>query len=101
VAPEKGRQKTVKHVLLELESTRGGLIGPELDEFYVDNTRRMQEVRTRDVEYSYGEIPLRRHDEKYLIPDRWASHGRVAFRQNAPFPVSILGIGREVVYGGT
>lgn len=94
---EKARTKIVKRVLLELEYTRGGYVGASLD-------GPLEEVKTRQVSDSYGVLPGKRELVRNYIQDKWAldgvATGRVAFRQTAPLPAAILGISRDIEYGG-
>lgn len=90
---ERNRQKTIKKVWLELEGARGGSIGQSLDE-------TLSEVRTRQVSDSYLTMGLKRGDVEMLVQSKYETSGRVAFRQSQPLPVTLLGITREIEYGG-
>lgn len=94
LAPEKGRQKIVKAVALETHGSRGGFVGQSLDE---DD---LEVVRVRQTVDDYDAPPLRTDETRITIPARWAYHGRIAFRQTLPMPISILGISREIEVGG-
>lgn len=90
---EKGREKIVSKVTLELDQTRGGKVGAALD-------GRLAEVRTREVSDGYLAIDSKRVDVDLIIQDTWNKGGRVAFRQDQPLPVAILGITRDIKHGG-
>lgn len=88
----KGKQKNVKAVTLELEGSRGGYVGSSLE--------TLIEARFREVSDSYLTMGLKRLEARVNVPDKWRTSGSVAFRQSSPLPVTILGISREVEYGG-
>lgn len=90
---EKGRQKILKSVRVEIEGTRGGLVAPALRD-------TMVEMRTRLIEDGYGVHPLRRMEADVVVSDKWGSFGRVAVRQDKPLPMAILAIARDIEYGG-
>lgn len=90
---ERNRQKIIKKVWLELEGARGGSIGVSLDGTLTD-------VMTRQVSDSYLAMGLKRQEVDMLVPSNYATTGRVAFRQSQPLPVTILGITRDIDYGG-
>jgi hypothetical protein len=92
VQQKDGKQKIVKRVAVELEFARGGAVGADLD--------HLVEIRTRAVEHGYGVIPLRTTEEVEPVADEWGRGGRVAIRQSAPMPMTILGILREYTLGG-
>lgn len=89
---ERDRQKLTSEVILELEATRCGQVGPSLD--------GLKDIRVREVSDSFGAMALKRQEKRIVIPDSWATSGRVAYRQNAPLPVTILGLTRVFSYGG-
>lgn len=89
---ERGRQKIVERALLELEFTRGGSIGSTLDD--------LKELRVRQVSDAYGAAVPRRENVNAPIAAKWADEAYVAFRQSDPLPATILGITREIKYGG-
>lgn len=92
VPEEKGREKIPVAVTVELEATRGGWVGQDLD--------HLREIQTRQVGHVYASSPLLRLEERAVVSGEWSPGGRVAFRQVDPLPSMILGIMREIQVGG-
>lgn len=91
-AGERGRQKLIKETLLELEGTRGLEIGARL--------AKLTELPIREISDSYAVMGLKRLEARVNIADTWAEQGYVALRQSQPVPTTVLGITRDVEYGG-
>ena len=89
---DKSRRKTATKVYIELENARGGKVGATFD--------NLQEIRTRQVADAFGAIPLRVTEQQVTIPGRWKQRAQVAFRNEDPLPVTILGLTRDYVFGG-
>lgn len=89
---ERGRQKIVREVVIELEHSRGGLVGP--------HPGALVELRTREVGDSYDTLVGKRVDVRMLVRDKWGEQGRYALRHNTPTPLTVLGVSREFEYGG-
>jgi hypothetical protein len=89
----KGKQKIIKEVFLELDYALGGEVGNELGD-------DMVEVKNRQVSSGYLPLSAQRIDERIIITDKWSARGRVAFRQSKPLAVTLLGIARDFKYGG-
>ena len=89
---ERGKQKTVSRMMLELEGVRGGSAGSTLDD--------LVPLRTRTVEEGYGAHGMKRLEGDVVVKDQWRTSGRCAFRQSDPLPCTILGITRDIDYGG-
>ncbi len=89
---ERGKQKTVSKMMLELEGVRGGSAGSTLE--------GLVPLRTRTVEEGYGAQGMKRLEGDVVVKDQWRTSGRCAFRQSDPLPCTILGITRELDYGG-
>jgi hypothetical protein len=96
VGRERGRQKNVKAMHLELEASRAGYVGPDLD----DDGENLTQVRTREVSDGYTAVGLKRYEPEVNIKGRWGKAGAAAYRQVDPLPVCIVGLTREVEYGG-
>jgi hypothetical protein len=94
IIPEKGKEKNVSAVHLELFNWRGLVAGEALDATLVP-------VQRRDVADNYGAVPTDVDSVKVNIVSTWNKGGRVAVRQTAPHFVTILGLTREVEAGGT
>lgn len=91
----KGHQKIVNKVILELVKTRGGKVGSELTDDI------LYPVVQRDLEDSYSRLPLTAVEEEVQIADEHDKTGRVCFRQDEPFPCTLISITREIEDGGT
>lgn len=94
MAQERSRQKVVKSVTVEVEGSRGGFVGQTLD------TDDLEELPVRAVEDTYGAVPLATERITVPVSAAYSESGRVAFRQSAPLPVALLGITRDVEFGG-
>jgi len=92
IIKEKGKEKIIKGVRLELEHTRGGEVGQDFDD--------LTAVPTRDVEHGYLTHPLSRVEVEVLVNGSWDTRGKAVFRQSDPMPVTILGLTREYEQGG-
>ena len=100
---EKGRTKIVKRVVVEVEHTRGGEVGPvdtSLGAALEIEDDLMVDLPGRVVESGYSPSPPARYEAEVIVPGSWNKSGAVAFRQSDPMPVTVLGIAREVEYGG-
>jgi hypothetical protein len=86
-----GKRKTISAVTLRVENTRGGKVGPSLDQ--------LTEFKQRAYE-AYGEpTELKTGDIQVTIPSRWKTNGALAFRQDDPLPVTILATIPEIEVG--
>jgi len=91
--PDDGnRVKNTKAVTVEVQGSRPGYVGKDLD--------NLSEVKARSIGDGWGSIDLETSSLRALVRGRWEEHGRVAYRQVDPLPVTILGIMREVEVGG-
>lgn len=86
------RQKVVKKAHIEMEHSRGGEVGGSLD-------GRMTGIRD-SIDPTYTVEPVTHRREPVVVADTYDNHGRVALRQTQPMPITILGVTREVEYGG-
>jgi hypothetical protein len=88
----RSRTKTVKKVRVEVEASRGIEAGRDLE--------HLSAWQGRKVAHGYGPVPLYSGDVELLVSGDWSKTGRAALRQRHPFPVTVLGITREVELGG-
>jgi hypothetical protein len=93
IVGDKTRRKIVKQINLEMSGSRGGEVGPTLD-------GTMQEIRPRNVNHNFGPIPMERVDFLMTVSDQWKERGSIAYRQDNPLPITIVGITRDVEVGG-
>ena len=89
---DKGNEKVIKKIRVEVEHTRGGSVGQDFD--------HLQDIPTRSVAHGYLPCPLTRREEEILVAGSWDTKGRVVLRQKEPLPITILGITRENEQGG-
>lgn len=89
---EKARMKTVTRVGFEVESSRGLWVGQDFD--------HLVEWRQRQVVDGYGSPADLTDFVAVNVPGKWAESARAALRRVDPFPVTVLGITREVDGGG-
>jgi hypothetical protein len=88
----RSRTKTMKKVRVEVENARGLEAGRDLE--------HLSAWQGRKVAHGYGPVPLYSGDVELLVSGDWSKTGRTALRQRHPFPVTVLGITREVELGG-
>ncbi len=90
---EKGREKIIEKVIVELEQTRGGKVGEALDDSMVD----LPDRNSTDL---YNVAAPKRVEAIVNVRASWTLKGRVAVAQTDPLPMTILGITRIIKYGG-
>jgi hypothetical protein len=86
------RQKTVTRVGFEVDNSRGLYAGQDLG--------HLTEWRQRQVADEYGAVGAATELVRIAVKGRWDEGGRAALRQTLPLPVTILGITRELDFGG-
>lgn len=87
-----GLQRYVGNVMLRLENTLGGSVGPQ---------EELQDVITYDEFATAGEIVLYNGDKNVVLPmGGFNQDGRVWIESVHPYPFSVLSIVREVLIGG-
>jgi hypothetical protein len=91
---DKGRQKTVSRVLVEMENSRGAKVGESLD-------GKLAEWRQREVHDSYGNVKLFSGAVHIPVVSQWNVGGRCAVMQDEPLPLSLIAVTREVEFGGS
>lgn len=89
---EKGRLKVVKETMVEIEGARGCFIGPDAE--------HLTEIRSRVAADIFGAAEPERETIRMSVPDRYKEEGYVVLDQRSPLPVTILGITRDIEYGG-
>lgn len=96
----KARAVSVSKVYLELESSRGGFIGPRQDG-EVNQAITYQEIKPRYDLDSYDTLPLRTYKPEVVIDPQWSKGGGVRIEQRAPLPMAILSVIPQVDAGGS
>jgi hypothetical protein len=89
---ERGREKIISEVGVELEEAHGGYVGSRLT--------KLTPIRARRTEDDYATLATESRDEYVKVADQWGKKGRVAFRNSDPIPVTLLGVTRKIAYGG-
>lgn len=87
-----GKQLMISKLLMQVENSRGGYLGPNFNKLY--------EVKTTAPE-KYG-VPkaLYTGDVKDQLSPAFQDGGRVCFRQKDPLPVTVLGFVPSITVGG-
>jgi hypothetical protein len=94
MATEKGRQRIVKSVCVEITESRSGYVGPSLSD------ADLEQIPVREVKHEYEAIPTKKETMRTIVPGSWDENGRTCYRQSDPLPVTLVGITREVEFGG-
>jgi hypothetical protein len=92
------KEISVSHVTLEVEDTRGGWIGPKLE----DGTAvDMLEIKPRYESDAYDELALKTFKQEILIKPEWSRSGAIRIEQRSPFPIEVLSIIPRFDVGGS
>jgi hypothetical protein len=89
----RGKEKSISKVILEVENSRGGWVGPKKEGGAVD---QMIEIKPRFDSDSYNSLSLHTFKEEVFIQPLWSKSGGIRIEQRAPFPFSILAAVPEV-----
>ena len=93
----KGREVSVSKVILEVEKSRGGFVGPKQDD---GSTGVMREIKPRFDTDGYDTISLKTFKDEVFIEPQWSKGGGVRIEQRSPLPLSILSVIPDVDVGG-
>lgn len=93
----KAKRVTVSTVVIEVEKTRGGWIGPILEDGTVGT---MREIKPRYASDGYDAIRLKDFKEEINIEPDWNRGGRIRIEQRAPLPFAVLSIVPTLDVGG-
>ena len=93
----KGKEISVSKVIIEVDKSRGGWIGPISDDGTADN---MVEIKPRFDSDGYGAMSLKTYKAEAIIEPQWAKGGGVRIEQRSPLPLSILSVIPDVDIGG-
>jgi hypothetical protein len=85
------RQKQVTRVGFEVDGSRGIKVGQDFN--------HLDEWLQRQVSDSYAAIGLQNTFERVYVAGDWGADGAACLQQDAPFPVTVLAITREVDLG--
>lgn len=89
----KGREVSVSSVILEVEKSRGGWVGPKTDD---GSTGTMVEIKPRFDADGYGSISLKTFKQEVTIEPQWSKGGGIRIEQRAPMPLAILSVIPEI-----
>lgn len=89
----KGKEVSVSRVILEVEKSRGGWVGPKKDD---GSTGTMLEIKPRFDTDNYDAIALKTFKQEIYIEPQWSKGGGIRIEQRAPFPLAILSVIPEV-----
>lgn len=93
VADPRNREKNVTQVAFEVLASRGFKVGVALED-------DLQDATFRDTSEGYGPQELRTGLVDAYVNDVWNKEGRACLRQEDPLPLTVLGVTREVDFGG-
>jgi hypothetical protein len=92
VEQERGKQKAVSHVRVELGRSRGGAVGSDFE--------HLTELPPRTVADGYGVIEPRPESHRMTVDSQFSETAPVAIEQSQPKPIKILAVEREYTLGG-
>lgn len=93
----KGQNVTVSKVILEVESSRGGWVGPKKDD---GSTGEMREIKPRFDSDGYDTVALKTFKDEVTIEPQWSKGGGIRIEQRDPLPLAILSVVPTVDVGG-
>lgn len=85
----KGKEVSVSRVIIEVQDSRGGWVGPKKDD---GSTGTMREIKPRFDSDGYDTIALKTWKEQVNIEPQWSKGGGVRIEQRAPLPMAILSV---------
>jgi len=92
----KGKKVSIARVIIEVEKSRGGWVGPKLDD---GSTGDMIEIKPRFESDGYGPIALKDFKQEIHIAPEWGYGGGIRIEQRTPFPLAILSVIPDVDVG--
>jgi hypothetical protein len=92
----KAKEVSITKVTLEVEKSRGGWVGPKMDD---DSTGDMFEIKPRFDSDQYNSIALKTFKQEVIIHPQWSLGGGIRIEQRDPLPLAILAIVPEVNIG--
>lgn len=81
----KSQSKSVARVIIEVEGSRGGWVGPV-------NIDAMNEIKPRFESDNYDAITLKTYKQEIFIEPDWSRGGGVRIEQRSPLPMAILSV---------
>ncbi len=93
----KAKEVSVSKVVMEVEKSRGGWVGPKNDD---ESTGVMYEIKPRSQVDGYGSLPLRTYKSDVTIDPMWGKGGGIRIEQRDPLPLAVLSVIPDVDVGG-
>lgn len=93
----KSREVSVNRVIIEVQDSRGGWVGPVNDD---GSAATMVEIKPRFDADGYDPIALRTFKQEVYIEPGWSKGGGVRIEQRAPLPLAILSVTPRFDVGG-
>lgn len=93
----KSRAISVSMVNIEVEKSRGGFVGPILDD---GSTGEMLEIKSRFESDGYDTLALKTGKVEIPIQQGWSKGGGIRIEQRSPLPLAILSVIPRVDVGG-
>lgn len=97
----KAQSVSVSKVIIEVEGSRGGFVGPRKDSGAGDQTVNYQEIKPRFDSDGYGVVSLKTYKQEVVIDPQWSRGGGVRIEQRSPLPLAILSVIPRVDVGGS
>lgn len=85
----KSRDVSVSQVVIEVERSRGGFVGPKLDD---GSTGEMKEIKPRFESDGYDAIELKTFKQEVNIEPTWQKGGGIRIEQRSPLPLAVLSV---------
>lgn len=93
----KAQSVSVSKVVIEVEGSRGGWIGPRKDD---NSSPVMSEIKPRFDADNYDPIALRTYKQEVFIQPQWSKGGGLRIEQRLPSPMAILSVIPQIDIGG-
>lgn len=94
IAQDAKQQKAVVEAYVRVKDTLGGVIGETL------TSDMLEEIAGREASDGYGALDPKTKEYQVPIESGWGQEGYVAYRQNDPLPVTLVGVTRLYQEGG-
>lgn len=96
----KAQSVSVSKVIIEVEKTRGGFVGPRQDADSGLSTT-FREIKPRFEFDGYDPITLKTYKQEVIIDPQWSKGGGIRIEQRSPLPMAILSVIPRVDVGGS
>jgi len=96
----KSQSVSVSKVIIEVEASRGGFVGPRQDATSISSII-FHEIKPRFDSDGYDTIALKTYKQEVIIEPLWSKGGGVRIEQRSPLPLAILSVIPRVDIGGS